>query len=436
MLPAVRPKMQYFSTKHKSPPATFKEATLAGQPDDGGLFFPAEIPKFRDDLFDAGRDKAQTAFDVIQPYVGGTIPDDELFKICGETVDFGFPLVKVTDRISALELFHGPTFAFKDVGARFMSRCLRHFAADIPKKIVVLVATSGDTGGAVANGFFGVENVDVVILYPKDRVSRIQELQLTTLGGNVSALEVEGNFDDCQRLAKQALGDAELHDSIFLTSANSINVARWLPQQFYYVFAMQQWQGEPPIFSVPSGNFGNIAAGLLAHASGLPSGNFVAAINANRVVADFYETGAYSAQAAVATLSNAMDVGDPSNFVRVLETFAGSVERLKEIVSVVSVSDAETEQTMRDVFDQTGYVLDPHGAVAYRALADSLAVDSEHAGIFLETAHPVKFDSVERILGTYGVIPDAVAAMNGREKVATAIAPVYQILKDILISKA
>jgi threonine synthase len=428
--------MQYFSTKHKSPPATFEEATLAGQPDDGGLFFPAEMPKFRAGLFDPGRDKAETAFEIIRPYVGGTIPDRELLRICGETVDFEFPLVKITDRISALELFHGPTFAFKDVGARFMSRCLRHFAADIPKRIVVLVATSGDTGGAVANGFFGVENVDVVILYPKGRVSRVQEMQLTTLGGNVTALEVLGNFDDCQRLAKQALADADLRDSIFLTSANSINVARWLPQQFYYVFAMQQWHGQAPLLSVPSGNFGNIAAGLLARASGLPSDKFIAACNANRVVSDFYETGAYAPQAAVATLSNAMDVGDPSNFVRVLEIFAGSVERLKDIVSVVSVSDAETERTMRQVFDETGYVLDPHGAVAYRALVDSLAADRGRVGIFLETAHPVKFDSVDRILGTYGSIPDSVAGMDGREKAATEITPDYSNLKDILIGKA
>lgn len=428
--------MQYFSTNRRSPAATFSQATLAGQPEDGGLFFPSEIPKFPAGLFGSGRDKTETAFEVIRPYVGGTIPDDALFAICRETVDFDFPLVKVTGQICSLELFHGPTFAFKDVGARFMSRCLKHFASDIRKKMVVLVATSGDTGGAVANGFFGVENVDVVILYPKGRVSRIQELQLTTLGGNVTTLEVRGSFDDCQRLAKRALGDAELKDAIFLTSANSINVARWLPQQFYYVFAIQQMGGEPVVFSVPSGNFGNIAAGLLAYSSGMPSVEFIAACNANRVVAEFFSTGSYDPRAAIATLSNAMDVGDPSNFVRVLELFDGSVERLKEVMSVVSVSDAETEGAMREVYDATGYELDPHGAVAYRALADRLAGSPEQAGIFLETAHPVKFDSVERILGTYGGVPAAVAAMNGRQKVATEIAVEYDILKEILISKA
>jgi threonine synthase len=428
--------MQYFSTNHRSPAATFDQATLAGQPDDGGLFFPSAIPKFPAGLFDTGREKAETAFEVIRPYVGGTIPDDALVEICRETVDFDFPLVKVTEQICSLELFHGPTFAFKDVGARFISRRVRHFASDIRKKIVVQVETSGDTVGAVASGFFGVENVEVVILYPKGRVSRIQELQLTTLGGNVTTLELRGSFDDCQRLAKRALGDADLKEAIFLTSANSINVARWLPQQFYYVFAAQRMSGEPVVFSVPSGNFGNIAAGLLAHSSGMPSVEFIAACNANRVVAEFFSSGSYDPQAAIATLSNAMDVGDPSNFVRVLELFGGSVERLKNVMSVVSVSDAETELTMREVYGATGYVLDPHGAVAYRALADRLAGKPQQAGIFLETAHPVKFDSVERILGTYGSIPPAAAELNDRQKVATEIAPDYDILKEILIAKA
>ena len=428
--------MQYFSTYNRSAAATFKEATLAGQPGSGGLFFPAEIPRFPADLFDAGQSRAETAFRIIRPYIGGTIPDEELLKICGETVDFDFPLVRVTDRIQSLELFHGPTFAFKDVGARFMSRCLAYFAKDIPKKIVVLVATSGDTGGAVANGFFGVANVDVVILYPKGRVSRIQELQLTTLGGNVTTLELRGNFDDCQRLAKQALGDADLRDKIFLTSANSINVARWLPQQFYYVFAMQEWNGLPPVISVPSGNFGNIAAGLLARASGLPSGKFIAACNANRVVADFYSSGSYHPVTAVATLSNAMDVGDPSNFSRVLELFGGSVEKLKDVMSVVTVSDVETERTMLEVYEATGYVLDPHGAVGYRALADHLADRPGEAGIFLETAHPVKFDSVERILGTSGSIPRSIEQLEHRAKSAIEADAEYNVLKDVLLSKA
>ena len=427
--------MQYFSTNNRSPAATFREATLAGQPASGGLYFPADLPRFPADLFDAGQNKAETAFRIIRPYVGGEIPDSELLRICGETVDFDFPLVPVTDRIHSLELFHGPTFAFKDVGARFMSRCLAYFAGDIPKKIVVLVATSGDTGGAVANGFFGVDNVDVVILYPKGRVSRIQELQLTTLGGNVTTLELRGNFDDCQRLAKQALGDPDLRDAIFLTSANSINVARWLPQQFYYVFAMQQWAGAPPVISVPSGNFGNIAAGLLAQASGLPSGKFIAACNANRAVADLYSTGSYSPHAAVATLSNAMDVGDPSNLVRVLELFSGEIERVKETLSAVSVSDGETAETMRSVHRQTGYVLDPHGAVAYRALSDYLEKRPGRKGIFLETAHPVKFDSVERIVGTFGDVPAEVAALESRTKHSTEIEPDYQTVKEILLSK-
>lgn len=422
--------MQYFSTNRRSPFADFREATLLGQPDDKGLFFPENIPQLSAEFLAHFRELPQQeiAFQVISPYVGDAIDEASLRTICSETVDFEFPLVSITDTISTLELFHGPTLAFKDVGARFMSRCLRHFGSD--RKTVVLVATSGDTGGAVAAGFHGVEGIDVVILYPKGKVSRVQELQLTTLGGNVTALEVDGVFDDCQALAKQALADPEIQKQVFLTSANSINIARWLPQQFYYFFALKQWDGEPPVFSVPSGNFGNICAGLLAHASGMPAAGFIAACNANTVIPDFLQTGRYEPKPAVATLSNAMDVGAPSNFVRLIEILGDEVPAIKDTLSAVSVTDEETIATMKAVYEKTGYVLDPHGAVGYKALDDSGT-----RGIFLETAHPVKFDSVKEILGTFGDVPASVATLEGKEKQSIEIGVDYDAVRDIILSK-
>jgi threonine synthase len=426
--------MQYFSTNRKSPPADFRAATLAGQPDDKGLYFPETIPQLSKDFLTNfyGMPNERIAFEVIRPYVGDSIPEETLFQICSETVNFDFPLVEISGKISALELFHGPTLAFKDVGARFMSRCLRYLSN---KKTVVLVATSGDTGGAVAAGFHGGEAVDVVILYPKGKVSRVQELQLTTLGGNVITLEVQGTFDDCQTLAKIALNDSEIQRKVFLTSANSINVARWLPQQFYYFYALKQWQDEPPAFSVPSGNFGNICAGVLAHVSGMPTSGFIAACNANAVVPDFLKTGEYEPRASVSTLSNAMDVGNPSNFVRILEIFHHDFLRLKETLSSASIDDEETKRTMREVHEKAGYILDPHGAVGYRALSDYLKDRPGQKGILLETAHPVKFDSVEEILGTSGEVPDSVKHLIGREKKSIEIPADYDSAKEIILSR-
>ena len=302
------------------------------------------------------------------------IPKNELERIISETINFEFPLVKLDENIFSLELFHGPTLAFKDVGARFMSRCLGYFVKNNPDsyrdKITVLVATSGDTGGAVANGFYDVDGVDVVILYPSGKVSRVQELQLTTLGKNITALEIDGTFDDCQKLVKQAFADEALNKKLFLTSANSINVARWLPQQFYYFFAYSQWddKNNPPVISVPSGNFGNICAGLLAHRSGLPVKHFIAACNANDVVTEYLETGNYAPKKSVATLSNAMDVGNPSNFVRILQLFDQEFQSLKNVMSSYSFSDEETTCILKEVYLNTKYLLDPHGAVGYGAL--------------------------------------------------------------------
>ncbi len=322
-----------------------------------------------------------------------------------------------------------------------MSRCLGHFVKGSDKKVTVLVATSGDTGGAVANGFYNVPGVDVVILYPSGKVSSVQEKQLTTLGNNIHALEVDGNFDDCQQMVKAAFLDDELNKKLFLTSANSINVARWLPQQFYYFFAYKQWVcspsgdgGNPPVVCVPSGNFGNICAGLLANASGLPIKHFIAATNANDVVPQYFETQHYQPKKAVATISNAMDVGDPSNFVRIMEIFQQQFANLTAKVSCCSVTDATTKQTLLHVYNQHNYLCDPHGAVAYRALEDYLQLHPNNKGIFLETAHPVKFyDVVEPVIGQTVKVPDSIKEQLTKEKKSTMIGVDAEELKGFLM---
>ncbi len=438
--------MKYFSTNRKSAHVSFREATLNGQPDDKGLYFPEQIPTLSEDFWRdfQTKSKEQIAFEVIKPYVGETIADETLFQICAETVNFKFPLVKITENISTLELFHGATLAFKDVGARFMSRCLQYFSNEKAEKTIVIVATSGDTGGAVANGFYNVEGVEVVILYPKGKVSKVQELQLTTLGKNISALEVAGNFDDCQALAKTALADENLKQKVFLTSANSINVARWLPQQFYYFYAFQQWikgvesresRVENPVICVPSGNFGNICAGILAHISGLPCDKFIAATNANDVIPYFFQSGKMEIKSSVATLSNAMDVANPSNFVRILEIFDNDYLNLKEKMDAYSVSDETTAETMREVFKKYNYVLDPHGAVGFYALKKYLEKNPDKNGFFLETAHPIKFDSVEKIVGTFGEMPESVKDLFSKTKQSVEIEANYEALRKILLKK-
>ena len=432
--------MKYYSLNNNSPKVSFEEATIKGQAPDKGLYFPEYIPTLpKEFLSDINKySKEEIAFKVIQPFVGNTIPENELKKIISETINFDFPLIKVNENIFSLELFHGPTLAFKDVGARFMSRCLGYFVRNNNRKITVLVATSGDTGGAVANGFFDVDGVDVVILYPSKKVSSVQELQLTTLGKNISALEVNGTFDDCQQLVKHAFTDTALNKQLFLTSANSINVARWLPQQFYYFFAYQQWadKNNPPIISVPSGNFGNICAGLLAHKSGLPVKHFIAACNANNIVSEFLETGNYESKQAVATLSNAMDVGDPSNFVRVLELFDKQFHSLKNVLSSYSISDNETKNTINEVNQTENYLLDPHGAVGYLSLKKYLKNYSHEKGIFLETAHPVKFyDVVEPIINKKIPLPASVKNLLNKEKKSIKMDVDYDTLKNYLLMK-
>ncbi len=471
--------MQYYSLQKQSPNVDFRTAAITGQAPDKGLYFPMEIPKFTAAQIENFKtlDKASLAFEVMRPYVGGTIDDATLKNICAETINFDFPLVPITDTISSLELFHGPTLAFKDVGARFMSRCLGYFSKqaraenpaannDKPQEgktqgerpSTVLVATSGDTGGAVANGFLGVAGVDVIILYPKGKVSPIQELQLTTLGQNITALEVDGSFDDCQAIVKEAFMDGELNAAYNLTSANSINVARWLPQQLYYFFAWQQWVAKyqdadgnyPPMhIVVPSGNFGNICAGMIAKASGLPLGHFVAACNANDVVTRYMATEKYEVKPSVVTISNAMDVGNPSNFVRILEMMQNNFSTLSNALTSYSITDADTKSTITRVYKTNNYILDPHGAVAFIAAEQFLSEqqvnnktistteDAFNAGaIILETAHPVKFpEVVEESIGQALSIPASVQNLFEKEKVSIPLAPNYTAFKNWMLNK-
>ena len=431
--------IQYYSTNKRSPLVGFREATIKGQAPDGGLYFPDHIPTLSSDFIKNIKQlsKAEIAYEVIHPYIGAEIPEATLRQICDETVAFDFPLHRINEHIYSLELFHGPTLAFKDVGARFMSRCLGYFSREQSRRVTVLVATSGDTGSAVANGFLGVDGVDVVILYPSGKVSKVQELQLTTLGQNITALEVEGTFDDCQAMVKRAFSDTELTERMFLTSANSINVARWLPQQFYYFYALQQWQGaDAPVICVPSGNFGNVCAGLLAHVSGLPASHFIVACNENDVFSDYLSTAAFHPKTAVPTISNAMDVGNPSNFVRILELFHHDHSVIKNLISSYTVSDKVTAETIAAVYDQYHYLLDPHGAVAYRAFEDYLGENRDNKGFILETAHPVKFaDVVERVTGHEIPIPESIQGLLSRQKQSKLIKPDYAELKGYLMGK-
>ncbi len=429
--------MQYYSLNKKSPNVNFRDAAITGQAPDKGLYFPEKIPTLSADFFKQlkNKSKGQIAFEVIKPFVGDIIKEEDLFNICSETVNFDFPLKQINDNTYSLELFHGPTLAFKDVGARFMSRCLGYFSKGSDKQVTVLVATSGDTGSAVANGFLGVKGVNVVILYPSGKVSKIQELQLTTLGKNITALEVQGTFDDCQALVKQAFTDEELNKRMALTSANSINVARWLPQQFYYFYALQQWQHETaPVISVPSGNFGNICAGLVAYVSGAPIKHFVAACNSNDIFSNYIANNIVTPKTAVPTISNAMDVGNPSNFVRMLELFAHDHKRIKNLISDCSVSDETTANTIADVYKKFNYLLEPHGAVAYYGLQRYLNNNPQDKGIILETAHPVKFeDVVSKIINQPVAIPESMKYLLNLEKKSVLIKPTFDALKEQLL---
>ena len=436
--------MKYYSLNKQSSIVDFAAATVLGQAPDKGLYFPETIPQVSLDLIKNIEDYSNEAiaFEVIAPYIGDTIPKTELERIVNETVNFQIPLIKITDDIFSLELFHGPTLAFKDIGARFMSRCLGYFAThsaslrDSKEKITVLVATSGDTGGAVANGFYNVEGVEVVILYPSGKVSSVQEKQLTTLGKNIHALEVDGTFDECQQMVKAIFTDVELSKKVKLTSANSINVARWLPQQFYYFYLYKQWKDKTnlPVVTVPSGNFGNICAGLLAQHSGLPIKHFIAACNANDTVPEFLRSGNYQTKKAIPTISNAMDVGDPSNFIRIMEMFNQQAGWLKKTLNGYTISDEQTKATLISVFKEQGYLLDPHGAVACNALQQYQMQHPGANGVILETAHPVKFyDVIEPLINQTVPVPEAVAEQIKKEKVSTKIPADKNALKEFLL---
>ena len=427
--------MNYFSLNHSSPIASFKQAVVNGIAPDRGLYYPENITPISQDFIDhiTEYSNEEIAFEVIKQFIGDEIPAEKLKEIIEKTISFDFPVVTIEKNIGSLELYHGPTMAFKDVGARFMSQCLEYFNQDNKEDITVLVATSGDTGGAVANGFLNAKGVQVVILYPSEKVSDIQEKQLTTLGNNITALEVDGVFDDCQEMVKSAFLDEEIFKK--LTSANSINVARWLPQMFYFFFAYKQVsaQHKDIVFSVPSGNFGNICAGLLAQKLGLPVKHFIASTNINDTVPQYLVNGIYSPKLSKATISNAMDVGNPSNFIRIQELFQNNLTQLKASFSSFSFSDDETKEMMKDIYNKFNYISEPHGAIGYLGLKKH-GLHEDEFGIFLETAHPVKFlEVVEATLPVSVEIPSQIKEVINKEKSAIQIAN-YKELKTFLNS--
>ena len=419
--------MMYYSTNGRAPRADLRKAVVKGLAEDRGLYMPERIPQLPKDFLRGSF--VETSCVVADAFFGEDIPAGELHRIVEETLSFDCPLVEVEPGIYALELFHGPTLAFKDVGARFMARMLRHFT-DGAGDINVLVATSGDTGSAVANGFLGVDGIHVFVLYPKGKVSPIQECQFTTLGRNITALEIDGCFDDCQALVKAAFMDEELNAEMRLTSANSINVARFLPQAFFYFRAYEQLGGSP-VCSVPSGNFGNICSALFGKRMGLPIKRFIAANNANSVFYDFLQTGEYRPRPSVQTIANAMDVGDPSNFARVWDLYGRDPEAIRADIAGATYADAQIADTIRDCYARTGYLLDPHGACGYRALKEGLRPGE--VGFFCETAHPAKFkDTVERIVGAPVAVPDRLAAFMEGTKQSVPLPKDFGTFKEYL----
>jgi len=429
--------VKFYSLHNNSPRVSFREAVIRGIAPDRGLYFPEKIQPLPDAFFRSIGEISHEAiaYEAILQFAGEDIPPAELGHILAEVLDFPFPVVEIENTIATLELFHGPTMAFKDVGARFMARCLGYFSRDRTGEVTVLVATSGDTGGAVANGFLGVPGVKVVILYPGGKVSDIQERQLTTLGQNISALEVEGTFDDCQRMVKTAFLDPDITNHLTLTSANSINVARWLPQLFYFLFAYKQVKNKTkaPVFSVPSGNFGNLCAGMVAQRLGMPVGHFIAATNVNDTVPRYMDSRKYEPRPSLATISNAMDVGDPSNFDRIRHLFNDDFEELSAYLSSYSFSDEETRAAIRGIYERTGYIADPHGAVGYLGLKKYFQEHPETYGIFLETAHPIKFQEVvEAVIHEKLEIPPQILKVMGGTKSSTKISN-YDELRSFLI---
>ncbi|MBR4920853.1 MAG: threonine synthase [Prevotella sp.] len=441
--------MKYYSTNNQAPIADLHKAVVKGLAEDRGLYMPEHIKQLPKEFFDTIETKSfqEIAYTVADAFFGEDVEAEALKKIVYDTLAFDCPVVKVEDNIYSLELFHGPTLAFKDVGARFMARLLQYFIRSNQNTqnnlVNVLVATSGDTGSAVANGFLGVDGIHVYVLYPKGKVSPIQECQFTTLGKNITAIEVDGVFDDCQALVKNAFMDAELNAHMKLTSANSINVARFLPQAFYYFNAYARMKSLTThlspltsniVMCVPSGNFGNICAALFGHEMGLPVKRFIAANNANDIFYKYLQTGKYEPKPTIPTLANAMDVGDPSNFARIYDLYGKSHERISALISGATYSDDQIRETMRQCHQDTGYILDPHGACGYRALKEGLK-DGE-VGVFCETAHPAKFkEKVDDILGIDVEIPERLAAFMKGQKQSVEMTKDFQDFKRYMMSR-
>lgn len=434
--------MEYYSTNKNTPNVTLKEAVVKGLAADNGLFMPERIEKFSTTFFDTIHELSfqEIAYEVALKFFGEDVDKESLKEIVFDTLEFDCPVAQVNNSIYSLELFHGPTLAFKDVGARFMARLLQYFLGKQEDLVNVLVATSGDTGSAVANGFLGVEGIHVHVLYPKGKVSKIQESQFTTLGKNITALEIDGTFDDCQHLVKTAFLDEKLNEKLILTSANSINVARFLPQAFYYfnAYARLKEKGilehNELVVAVPSGNFGNLTAGLIAAEMGLPIAQFIAANNENDVVFEYLQTGKYNARPSVETIANAMDVGAPSNFARILDLYDHSHEKIAKIIKGYRYSDEQIKEVVKEVFNKTSYLCDPHGACGYQALNEFLG--KNQVGVFLETAHPAKFtETVEGIIGAGKVeLPVKLAEFMKGEKQAISMDSGYEMFKEYLLN--
>lgn len=434
--------MKFYSTKQASPVVGLKEALLNGLAPDGGLYMPTEIPRLPDDFFTrlSGKPFQEVAQEASVALFGDDVPADVLEKIVQESFNFDVPLVPVGEDVYALELFHGPTGAFKDFAARFMARLFAHLMReDAEREITVLVATSGDTGGAVAHGFLGVPGVRVVILYPSGKVSPLQERQLTTMGGNVTALEVKGSFDDCQRMVKEAFQDTDIQQALQLVAANSINIGRLLPQALYHLYIATSLgnAGKPIVVSVPSGNFGNLTAGLIAKRMGAPIAKHIAATNQNDAVPRYLKTGAFEPKETIPTISNAMDIGNPSNFARMLELYGHDWSHMREDIYGASFSDEQTKQVMKEVFKAHGYQLDPHGAVAYLGLREYREQHPDTIGVFLETAHPVKFaEVVKESTGVTPAMPANLKDDPNRPKQSVVIDSNFVTLKDFLLRKS
>ena len=433
--------MRYISLNHNSQPVDFKTAVMNGLAPDKGLYFPEEVISLPKKITDNIKsiDDHELCYEVIKGYIGQDFSKEELIQIIKKTIDFKIPLNKIGDNpIYSLELFHGPTLAFKDIGAKFLALCMDKIKNDFNSKgITVLVATSGDTGGAVAKGFEGLDGINVCILYPKGRISEVQEKQITTNDKNIIAFEVNGDFDDCQKMVKDAFNDLEIKSKITLTSANSINIARWLPQMFYYFLAIKKMDNENDnIFSVPSGNFGNICAGILSKEIGLNIKLFLASTNINKTVPEYLESGIYSPEKTKPTISNAMDVSDPSNFVRIQKIFNNDIQKIKKIIKAYSFNDNQTREAIKDVYNRNNYLMDPHSAIGYLGIKSYLSNHSTNSsGIFLSTAHPIKFkEQVEKSIGKEIPMPSRLKGIMGKSKRSIEINS-YNDLKDQLLSK-